>query len=345
MVVDDSALYRKVMRDILSGIAGVEVVAVASNGERALDQASNIDLDLMTLDVEMPVMNGIETLGRMSKEHPGTAVIMASSLTVSGASETVEALELGALDFVTKPEATSPSESREAIASQLLPIISALKTRRSRRNVPPFIRPTPATFSMRAGPEERPLAIVIGISTGGPAALVELIPGLPSKLPVPVLVVQHMPPVFTAQLAESLHNKSAINVVEATNHQPVKGGTVYIAPGGRQMKVTSSLSGGEILQVTDDPPEQHCKPSADYLFRSAAKVYGGRTLGVIMTGMGSDGVLGLRRLKRLQASVIAQDRETSTVWSMPSEAIKAGVVDEVLPLKQIAGAITTRVQG
>lgn len=184
--------------------------------------------------------------------------------------------------------------------------------------------------------------VAVGISTGGPKALAELIPCLPGELRVPVVIVQHMPSEFTAALAESLDQKSALTVVEAGNGMELRRGMVFIAPGGRQMKIVQD-SGKYRLEINDDPPENHCQPSVDYLFRSVSRVYGKHALGVIMTGMGSDGVLGLRLMKRLGARVIAQDRKTCVVFGMPGEAIHAGVVDHIIPLNQIAAEIVRRV--
>jgi two-component system chemotaxis response regulator CheB len=191
----------------------------------------------------------------------------------------------------------------------------------------------------------KPELVAIGISTGGPNALAEMLPKLPANLGVPILIVQHMPVLFTQSLAESLNTKCPFTVKEAKDKESIKAGTAYIAPGGSQMKLLKSPEGDRIISITDDPPENHCKPSVDYLFRSLAHNFPGKSLGVIMTGMGSDGVLGLRLMKRHGGIVIAQDETTCTVFGMPKEAITAGVVDVVSPLHELAAAITKAVRG
>ena len=191
-----------------------------------------------------------------------------------------------------------------------------------------------------AGP---PQVVALGISTGGPKALTEMVPQLPANLPVPLLIVQHMPPVFTKSLADDLNNRTQLTVREAIDGQPIRAGEVWIAPGGRQMKVERE-NAQIVLRITDDPPENSCRPSVDYLFRSVAEVYGGRAVGVIMTGMGSDGSLGCRRLKHCGASIIAQDAATCVVFGMPREPIEKGIADVVAPLGQIAAEITRLVR-
>ncbi len=356
LVVDDTVLYRKALTDVLALIPNVEVVGSAGNGKIGLNKIEQLRPDLMTLDFEMPVMNGLQTLRELKKKNSDVAVIMVSAHTSAGAAVTMEALELGAYDFIAKPSGGSLEQNREALLKQLKPVIQSVTTRRilsrTLRKKPttplpkkqsvaiPSPAPSPAVPLKSAG---RIDIVAVGISTGGPNALAVLIPLLPKNLRVPVVIVQHMPPVFTKAMADSLDKKSAVHVKEAEQDELIQAGRVYIAPGGRQMRLTRR-AGGIAVELTDDPPENHCRPAADYLFRSVSKLYDNRAMGVIMTGMGSDGVLGLRLMKRRGARVIGQDKTTCVVYGMPMEAAKAGVIDLVLPLKRIAPEIIRMVQ-
>ncbi len=362
LVVDDTGLYRKLLRDTLVQIDGVEVVGTASNGSLALSKLSLLEPDLLTLDVEMPMMDGLETLRQLRQVAPTVGVIMVSAHTNRGAKVTMEALELGAFDFIAKPEGNDLADNLVSLRRQLHPIIAAWRNKKRLKSLldakdtptrpPERTITTPAQpgaeeviQSMRALSRSAPIALVaLGVSTGGPQALAHLIPRLPQDLGVPVVVVQHMPPMFTAALADSLNNKSALTVVEACSEQVLENNTVYLAPGGKQLKLAQpgALRRPSLL-VTDDPPENHCKPSVDYLFRSVAQLYGNRAVGVIMTGMGADGVLGLRLMKRQGAPILAQDEVSCVVFGMPMEAIKAGVVDDIVPLERMAEAICQRV--
>ena len=367
LVVDDTVLYRKVLSDILARIPDVEVVGTASNGRIALAKIDQLKPDLLTLDFEMPEMDGLTTLRELQRLKLDVAVVMVSAHTSEGAAVTIKALEGGAFDFITKPDGTSLEQNRESLLRQLRPVMQNVSTRKLLRStlagtrVPPVPRPAPpvrpaAAAGMQAKPSAgqppravaaapagRIAIVAIGVSTGGPNALAEVIPKLPAAFRVPVVIVQHMPPVFTKALADSLNQKSVLNVSEARDEEQLLAGNVYLAPGAKQMKVVKR-AGGEFLQLTDDPPENHCRPSVDYLFRSVASVYGNRSLGVIMTGMGSDGVKGLQLMKQQGAQVIAQDQASCVVFGMPMEAIKAGVADVIVPLPQIAAEITSRVK-
>lgn len=340
MVVDDTVLYRKVLSDILSSIQGVEVVGTATDGKVALAKIPQLEPDLLTLDFDMPIMDGLEVLERVRRDHPDLKVVMVSTHTKEGAAITLKALELGALTFVTKPKTDNPLSSQNVLLDQLLPVVKEIMAQ-LQPSQPAVSNAAPRTVTSVAG-TGRIRIVAIGISTGGPKALAELIPCLPKDLRTPVVIVQHMPSEFTAALAESLDRKSALTVIEAENGMALRGGTVFIAPGGKQMKVVNT-SGKSVLEINSDPPENHCQPSVDYLFRSISKVYGKHALGIIMTGMGSDGVLGLRLMKRLGAQVIAQDKQSCVIFGMPGEAINAGVVDSVVPLDHIASEIVQRV--
>ena len=358
LVVDDTRLYRDLISATLNSIAGVEVVGTAANGEIALARLAELNPDLLTLDVEMPVMDGLTTLRKIREFNSSALVVMVSAHTRQGATVTLEALRLGAYDFITKPEENTPAQGRKLLENKLRLLVNAILTQRLLRQAisaiesrppsppsgeAPVFRPGPPPERRDEPPPARPAIVAIGISTGGPNALSELLPSLPADLPVPVVIVQHMPKLFTGALAEALDAKCAIRVVEARDRQRLEPGVAYLAQGGRQMRVEPGPAGGPpVVRITDDPPENHCQPSADYLFRSLAALFKGRVLAVIMTGMGCDGTLGLRLMKRQGAQVIAQDQTTSVVYGMPQEAVKAGVVDVVLPLSGIAPEILRR---
>ncbi len=363
IIVDDTIVYRKIVSDILAEIPGVEISGTASNGKIALARIKAIKPDLLTLDIEMPEMNGLAVLQALKAEKLDVGVIVLSNLTVRGGEMTMKALELGAFDFITKPDGPSLEENRREIKRALEPLIKAYA---HRREISSILRGTHISGKSSPPQGETPVrqavpsavtrmnniavgikaeVIGIGISTGGPNALAAMLPLLPGDINVPVLVVQHMPPVFTKSLAASLDAKSALTVKEGEDGEAIKNNVVYIAPGGRQMKVTLGANAvTKIIRITDDPPENNCKPSVDYLFRSLAHHYVGCATGIIMTGMGNDGTLGLRLMKRSGAAVIAQDETTSVVFGMPREAIEAGVVDIVAPLDKIAGEIMKTVK-
>lgn len=352
LVVDDTIMYRKVVGDILAEIPGVEVVGTASNGKIALSRIASLKPDLITLDVEMPIMDGLETLQEIDKNYPEVGVIMLSTLTKRGSEITMKALELGAFDFIAKPDADARNENVQMLKNAILPRVKAYAKRLELKlllkqrvrpagavaPVPP--RPQVAVPSKRTGKSK---AVVIGISTGGPNALTKMLPQLP-KLGVPIFIVQHMPPVFTKSLAESLDSKCQYEVREAENNETVRPDVIYIAPGGKHMRVASGTGGVKIIQITDDPPENNCKPAVDYMFRSVAREYGALVTGVIMTGMGGDGTLGLRVLKSFGAVTIGQDEESCVVYGMPKTAAEAGVVDVVTPLQMIAPEIVRTVR-
>jgi two-component system, chemotaxis family, protein-glutamate methylesterase/glutaminase len=357
LVVDDTTVFRKLVSDICSELADVEVIGTASNGKIALSRIQTLRPDLLTLDIEMPEMNGIEVLQAIRRDGMNTGVIVVSSLTVKGGDMTMKALDLGAFDFVTKPDHGTVEHNREAMKQSLHPLLKAYKNQKEIKNIlkGSLVQPsgliTPRTTASPNGNQAskgiktipgrmNSEVIGIGVSTGGPQALSQVLPRLPADLKVPLLIVQHMPPIFTHSLANSLNSKCAFHVKEAENGEPVLPNIGYIAPGGKHMKVALGADATtKIIRVTDDPPENFCKPSVDYLFRSIAHHYLGRATGVILTGMGSDGTLGLRLMKRNGAIVIAQDEATSIVFGMPKEAIQAGVVDVVSPLGDISHEI------
>jgi two-component system chemotaxis response regulator CheB len=352
LVVDDTIMYRKVVGDILAEMPGVEVVGTANNGKIALTRVASLKPDLITLDVEMPVMNGLETLEEIQKSYPEVGVIMLSTLTKRGSDITMRALELGAFDFIAKPDAEVMQENVQMLRSAIGPRVKVFAKRlelrlllKQQKRPVGAAAPAPAAPSVLSTPRRtgKSKAVAIGISTGGPNALTKMLPQLP-KLGVPIFVVQHMPPVFTKSLAESLDAKCQYEVREAENNEPVRPDVIYIAPGGKHMRVASGTGGTKIIQITDDPPENNCKPAVDFMFRSVAREYGALSTGVIMTGMGGDGTLGLKVLKSFGAVTIGQDEESCVVYGMPKMAVEAGVVDVVAPLQMIASEIVRTVR-
>ncbi len=360
LVVDDTIVYRKIVSDVLNGMPGIEVVGTANNGKIALSKIRTLKPDLVSLDIEMPEMNGIEVLQELKNMENPPLVIMVSTLTQQGGEMTIKALELGAFDFLPKPEEGRMADNMLKVKKALDPIVLHVKRHRlgmtspsklTRTVAPPAsklksteMQPFVRTAPKPAGIKTRSEIIGIGISTGGPNALTTMIPMLPKNLKAPVLIVQHMPPIFTASLAASLDKKSALEVREAKDGDTIEPGKVLIAPGGKQMKIVAGADGlTRKIKITDDPPENSCKPSADYLFRSIAQHYVGRSTGVIMTGMGSDGSKGLVQMKKNGSFIIAQDEKTCTVFGMPKEPIESGIVDVIAPLEKIADEIVKTV--
>ncbi len=352
LVVDDTIVYRKIVGDVLKQIPGVEVIGTANNGKIALSKIVSLKPDIITLDIEMPEVNGIQVLEKLAEMPDAPVAVMLSTLTQQGSEMTIKALELGAFDFVPKPSDGKMAENMKKVKDAILPIIEGYKRRKSTQlkirermtQKPALAKPaplrTPPPAPRRAGIRANAEIVGIGISTGGPNALTRMIPMLPGNLKAPVLIVQHMPPLFTASLANSLNNKSDLSVKEAENGDIIEPGTVLIAPGGKQMKIVAAADGiARKIKITDDPPENSCKPSVDYLFRSIAQHYVGRSTGVIMTGMGSDGSKGLVHMKNNGSTIIAQSEETCTVYGMPKEPIESGVAEIVVPLDKIAGEI------
>jgi two-component system chemotaxis response regulator CheB len=354
LIVDDTVVYRKIVADVLTELPDVQVVGTAHNGKAALFKIKRLQPDLLTLDIEMPEMNGLEVLQHLQKESSRVGAIMLSTLTQEGGAMTMRALELGAFDFIPKPQSGTMAENREAVKSALEPMVKAFGRSRQIRSslstfnkIAPVIRaPVYKTTGIRRASHANSTIVAIGISTGGPNALARMLPQLPADIGVPIVIVQHMPPLFTQSLACSLNSKCAIEVREAKNGEPLHPNVAYIAPGGRQMKIVAGADGKHrIIKITDDAPVNNCKPSADYLFRSIADHYVGRATGVIMTGMGSDGTDGLRKIKKNGAFAIAQDESTCVVFGMPKEPIDSGIVDVVARLERIAAEIVKTIAG
>ena len=362
LVVDDTVVYRKIVKDLLEELPGVEVVATAHNGRAAMSRIADLKPDLMTLDIEMPEMNGLQVLEAVRNQGLSVSAIMLSTLTQKGGQMTMQALDLGAFDFVPKPQEATIELNKEAIRKSLFPMIEAFRRQREYRQIMrgkasfatqsspvAAVRPQsptqPKPSGVRRTNGQKSEIVAIGISTGGPNALARLLPMLPGDIGVPIVIVQHMPPLFTQSLANSLNSKAALAVKEAQDGDLLCRNTVFIAPGGRQMKLAAAADGqSRVIRLTDDPPENSCRPSVDYLFRSVADHYVGRSTAVIMTGMGNDGTKGLGVLKNAGAITIAQSAETCVVYGMPKEAIESGAVDIVAPLDDIAEQIRRTVR-
>ena len=424
LVVDDSAVVRKILCDTLAGDPTFEVVGTAADGKLGLDQVEALKPDVVTLDIEMPVMDGVETAREIHQRWPRLPVIMFSTLSQRGATATLEALGAGAVDYVTKPTNSASlqdamqslredlfaklklhggrvASARESAAAPVAapavrpvapsaPSAPAAESRDQRtgwrspvepawdasqrqsfrerlaRLTPSSPAPRPATPPeptpsllaprppavpasspavkprARLLPGEAPEIVVIGVSTGGPPALNVVLPALPASFPVPILIVQHMPPLFTRLLAQQLATKCQIKVVEAAAGMVLEPGVACIAPGDFHM-VVEKFGTQHRIALNQDAPENSCRPAVDPLFRSAARCFGRRVLGVVLTGMGSDGLKGGQAIKEAGGLVVAQDEKSSVVWGMPGFVVSKGVADSVLPLAQVAAELRCRV--
>jgi two-component system chemotaxis response regulator CheB len=351
LVVDDSVVVRKLIVDALGGAPGIQVVGTAANGLLAQAKIDQLRPDVVTMDIEMPKMNGIEAVKELRKRHPRLPVIMFSTLSAAGATATLEALAAGATDYVTKPSNVgSIAESIAAVREQMVPKIKALSKKPLpvskpsplfKRPPPPPVK-SPATAARR-GSSGRVDLIAFGCSTGGPDALTKVLLRLTSDLPVPIVVTQHMPPVFTKMFAERLDRSTPLTVMEAGDGMELANGTVYIAPGDKHL-VLHRRGTAIATQLSGAPPENSCRPAVDVMFRSVAQVFGGSAYAVVLTGMGHDGRGGAKVLHDAGAEVLAQDEPSSVVWGMPGAVVQAGLADEVLPLDSIAGALTARLK-
>jgi two-component system, chemotaxis family, protein-glutamate methylesterase/glutaminase len=308
------------------------------NGRAAVEMVASARPDIVLLDVEMPVLDGISALREIRRLEPRLPVIMFSSLTERGAKATLDALLAGANDYAAKPAGLDPAAVAAVIRTDLAAKIKALVPRGQRLDRPVAGGPAVVRRPGAGGPIR---AVVIGVSTGGPAALAEVLPAIARDVKVPVLIVQHMPAFFTAQLAERLTKTCGRDVREAADGTPLGGGEILLAPGGRHLAVAGDAAAPRV-RLGDEPPEQSCRPAADVLFRTAAKVWGDGVLGVVLTGMGRDGLAGARAIVEAGGTVIAQDEFSSVVWGMPGEVAKAGLADAVLPLARIGPDVALR---
>ncbi len=357
LIVEDSSVIRGLLSRWLSAEADIEVVGTATNGHEGVQRASQVTPDVILLDIEMPVMDGITALPGILKAAPMARVIMASNLTQRGGEVTIRALAAGASDYLAKPDAQlagAPDYKREllfkvrmlgsrALRNPAIPASAAQVKIAPTACVVPSTRP--AASNLRpVSVKTRPHGIFIGSSTGGPEALKTVVSALGGRIDVPVFITQHMPPLFTRILAEHLAKQTGAKVVEAEHGQEAKAGVFYIAPGDRHMIVVLSRTGLRI-ELNDSAQENFCRPAVDPLFRSAASALGDKALAIILTGMGHDGREGAKALVAKGASIIAQDEETSVVWGMPGAIVRAGLASASKPLQDIAPAILNVLRG
>jgi two-component system, chemotaxis family, protein-glutamate methylesterase/glutaminase len=353
LVVDDTVTYRKIFSDVLKEMPDIECVGTAPSGSIALKKMAHEVIHLVFLDVYMPEMNGVETLKLIKKEFPDIAVVMMSAVSTQNADSTIEALSIGALDFIRKPDGTDVAANITQLKRDIHAVLQHVRQKQllskavtllakpgPKSSVPADIKalqpriiyaPVPKTFGV----------CVIGVSTGGPEALSKLVPAFSGPLSVPIFCIQHMPPLFTKSLADSLAKKSKLTVVEATDNEPVLPGVMYIAPGGRHMVVRKKDT-QVVIGLNDEPLENSCRPSVDVLFRSIAAIYGDiGILAVVLTGMGNDGCNGVRSLKRKGCYCITQSKQSCVVYGMPRAVDEAGLSDKSLPLESIPVEIET----
>jgi len=340
LLVDDAVVVRKALSEAIGHDPDLEVAATAVNGRIGIAKFAAAKPDIVLLDIEMPEMDGLETLHELRKIDARVPIIMFSSLTERGAAVTLEALSLGATDYVTKPSNIDGAATLDAITRDLIPKIRALchlpgvhGTFQPGEKLPPL----PSRQQRLFVPVR---IVVIGVSTGGPDALARLLPRLPSNFPVPVLVVQHMPAIFTSMLAARLSSKSALPVRECVSGEPLLPGCVILAPGDFHMELREQ-NGTLYLGTHQGPRENFCRPSVDVLFRSVAHAFGARALAVVLTGMGQDGLKGCEMLRAQGARIYVQDEATSVVWGMPGFVARVGLADKILPLDRIAEEIVS----
>lgn len=342
LVVDDSVVIRRLLTDILSQDPEIELAGTAPNGRIALAKLPQLNPDLVTLDIEMPELDGLGTLPELRSAFPKLPVIMFSTLTERGALATLDALARGATDYVTKPaNVGSVAAAIQCVKDQLIPKIKALCPGLSAPTAPrpTVFAPAPSAAHLGAPRQHSAEVLVIGSSTGGPQALSVVLRQLPAAFPLPVVVVQHMPPVFTRHLASRLNQECALSVSEASAGESLAAGQVLIAPGNYHLELQRrGLAVKTVLQ--QNPPENSCRPAVDVLFRSAAEVYGSGCLALVLTGMGQDGLRGAQQIVDADGLVLAQDEASSVVWGMPRAVAEAGLARYVLPLSQIAPELT-----
>lgn len=349
LIVDDTVIWRKILSESISTFKELELVGTAANGEIALKKIEQLKPDLIFLDVHMPGIDGIELLKKLGQSHKEIAVIMVSTDASTSTRATVEALQSGAIDFICKPTSSNHNSNIESLKKDIKSMLRLLEIKHLTHNIQPR-SPKPAVVPAKVSPEitEPPKGdipksfsiCVIGVSTGGPDALNRLIPNIPADFPLPILLVQHMPPHFTKSLADSLNKKSQITVKEANENDPITAGTVFIAPGGKHM-VLRMVQGKPVIGLNDEPPENSCRPSVDVLFRSVAAHYGDSgVLAIILTGMGCDGLNGIRTLKRKSCLCITQSEASCVVYGMPRAVDEAHLSDNSLPIESIASEMT-----
>lgn len=346
LVVEDSLVFQKIMAEVLRGLPGVEAVDVAGNGADGLAAAARQQPDVVFLDLHLPDMDGLAVLDRLKARWPRLRVVVVSGLSIEGADLTITALSRGAQQFVRKPSGSGFQQSVAMLKAELEPVVGTVRAQLggpAPAKVP--ARPAPAPVVPRPAAGVRPHAAgfwvtAIAVSTGGPEALSRVIPRLPAGYPLPVVVVQHMPPMFTLSLARSLDAKSPLKVVEAAEGDVLRAGTVYIAPGGRHLTIARE-GGQSVCRLNDDPPEQSVRPAADVLLRSLARIGGTqRVLAAVMTGMGEDGLAGVRQVKAAGGWCVTQGEASCVVYGMPRAVDAAGLSDESVALDDLAGRLS-----
>lgn len=349
LIVDDAVVVRQLVSKALAVDPDLDVVGVAANGRIALAKVPQVNPDVIVLDLAMPEMDGLDVLKALRETHPQLPVIMFSALTERGATATLDALALGAKDYITKPSSKNKDEAMRYIQAQLIPKIKVFCSPGVAQSKPigrvaevsTRSHPSTAISPFKIPPQSVDI-LAIGVSTGGPNALTTLLPALPADFLIPIVIVQHMPPLFTKRLAERLTAQGQLPVAEGTSGSVLHPGKVWIAPGDFHMVVQRE---GTLvrLQLHQAPPENSCRPSVDVLFRSVAKTYGAGTLGLVLTGMGQDGLNGCESIREAGGQVLVQDEASSVVWGMPGIVAQAGLANQVLPLEQMAGAVMQRV--
>lgn len=351
LVVDDSVVIRRLVTHALDEDKTLEVVGTAPDGAIGLARVLQLNPDVVTLDIEMPQMDGLEMLRRLRQTHKEVRVIMFSTLTERGGAATLEALSLGADDYVTKASnAGSLDRSMAALRGELIPKIKQFFSFEQEAASSTILAESPrlAVPSVRVEPKpalrSQPRVLAIGVSTGGPTALGNIVPAFPCDFPLPILIVQHMPPVFTRLLAERLQTLTKLKVQEAADGSTVEAGKILIAPGNYHMRLKRA-GRATVVALDQEPPENSCRPAVDVLFRSVEEVFGGASIAVVLTGMGYDGLRGAQVLKAHGAYLIAQDEPTSVVWGMPGAVANAGLADSVVPLNGVVPEILRRVGG
>jgi two-component system, chemotaxis family, protein-glutamate methylesterase/glutaminase len=351
LVVDDDITYRQILLTVIDRIADAECIGTAASGQIALRKSAVLQPDLVLLERVMPDMDGIATLRQLKQEHPAVEVIVMSNINKDNTKQTLRSLQIGALDFITKPTITHAEQGINELVNYLQPFIHLIQTKKyaafscgQEVIVSPKYSPQPlppiALDNIKKGQYD---LCVIGISTGGPKALDQLVPQLDARLPCPIIIVQHMPPLFTEALAQKLNEETQLQVSEVKGDEKLSAGHIYIAQGGKHLVLRESLDGSFYLAINDMPPVNNCRPSVDVLFRSVAEVFNGKVLAIIMTGMGCDGTDGVRLLKHNKAKCLIQDEASSIVWGMPRSVHDAGLADEIVPLSQLGARIAALV--
>lgn len=364
LIVDDSRIFRSALIEAFQAIPEVRVVESVFSGDKALQVLAERPVDLVTLDFEMPGMNGLDTLqaiSRFNRERPGqvpVGVVMISSHTTQGARVAIDALKAGAFDFIPKPSGADPEANKARLLADLRDKVSAFQTHRTNRMLrlglpgrgaglaPPPPRPPVSQVVGQPQRASGPLAAVgVGVSTGGPRALAVILPLLVERVSCPILIVQHMPREFTASLAESLARQVSVSVAEATDGEELPRNAVRVAAGGRHMAVHRKTNGALVTSLNEEPPECGCRPAANVLFRSLALACGTQAAALVLTGMGQDGTEGASAIKRVGGLVLAQDEATSVVWGMPGNVVAAGLADAIAPLEELPAVLADLARG